>query len=200
MLIIPTSLRTAIILELGPAADWMNSAVFIFLAACAYLCWEMLISLLTGEKPESSRWRWLASAGMSLLAAVVLTSLMFGPVTFNAGQANWVSTSWGGVFGQASLLAFAICTLVTLTLRAQDAVRVGRSGHLTYPAWWSLGLLFMMAYGLLLALNEVLSPGSVLQDAARAVGFGLAVCGVGSVVGVFVIRRMRSGRVSSDRH
>lgn len=199
MLIVPTSADTAIVL--GMDAGWMlmetvmNAAAFVLLAAFAYCCWEMLISLSGKDRPKRSRWAWLAVTGVLFISATIGVGLIVGPVTFNAGQADWVSTSWGYVIGQYSLLAFEVCALVLLMLRILDAIRAGRTGHVSYALWRLPVLLVMMAYGLVLALDELQIYGFALQNTVYVTSFVLAVVGVGSLIATAAIGRMRANGV-----
>lgn len=193
MLIVPTSLDTAIVFEIRQPLVWVILA-YTSLTIGAFCLWEMLASLLTGTKPRVSRWLWLTAAAVFLLAAVLSSSVMFGPVTFNADRPDWVSTSWGVVFGEAFRAVFAICAMVLLALRAVDTVRASRSGQRLHPAWRLLGLCVMVAYGILLALNEAMLLVPALENAAMAAGFVLATSGIGSLLALAVIQRMRMGR------
>lgn len=195
MLIVPTSLDTAILL--GMDSGWMpvwsavDAATFIFLAAYAYCGWEMLISLLGKSRPRRSRWAWLAVTGVLLISAIIVSDLVVGPVTFNAGQADWISTSWGSVIGQYCVLAFDLCALVLLVMRVVDAIRIGRTGRLPYSVWRLLAFLVTMAYGFLLVLHELQVYGLTLEYAVLVIGFGLTVLAVGSLAAAAVISRMR---------
>lgn len=195
MLIIPTSLDTAIMFELRYPLIW-STVAYTCLTIGAYCLWEMLASLLTGTKPRSSRWLWLAAAVVFLFAGALSSSIMFGPVTFNADRGDWVSTSWGWVLGGALMAAFAVCVVVILVLRAADVVRSSRSGQRLHLAWRLLGLCVMAAYGILLAVNDTMLFGPVLENAAMAGGFVLAVSGIGSLIALAVIQRMRTIRNS----
>lgn len=191
MLIIPTSLDTAIVLELTQPLVWLAIA-YTALAVGAYCLWEMTASSLSGWRPPRSHRIWLASAAALLIAAGVSSSLMFGSVTFNADGADWISTSWGGVLGGAFMGMFTVCVLVLLSLRLVNAVRSGRSGRRLHPLWWLFGLGVMVAYGLLLAWSAQMPYGSAVEDTARVLSFALAISGIGSLLAIAVIRRIRS--------
>lgn len=198
MLIIPTSLDTAIAFELRPPVFWA-AVTSVCLTIGVYCLWEMLISVLLGAKPRTSRWLWLAASGVLLAVSAVSSGVMFGPVTFNADRADWVSTSWGVVFGGAFIAAFSVCAVVLLALRAADAVRLSGSGQRSHLAWRLLGLSASAAYGILLAPNEQMVLNSALQDVSMIAGLVLAVVGIGGLLALTAIKQMRSAGGDTER-
>lgn len=198
MLIIPTSLDSAVVFELKQPLVWTVIA-YTSLAVAAYCLWEMVASLLLGRSPRLSRWIWLVSAGSVLTATAVLSSAMFGPVTFNADTAQWVSTSWGVVLGGAGMVVFTIFAFVLLVLRTVDAVAASRSGRRSHSLWWLVGLCLMIAYGFLLGLNEQLPYGSQTETAALAATIALVIAGTGSLAAIAAIQRLRRRLLACSR-
>lgn len=195
MLIIPTSLDTAVLLEIGQPLI-LTAPVFVSLVVGAYCLWELLLSRITGRGAPVSRWGWLIAAGVLLGAAVGSSATMFGEVTFNADGPDWVSTTWGGVLGVFFMAAYCVCVLIVVVLRGTDAARADRSARLRGVMLWLIGLCVALAYGILLAVNADMPYGSALGTPVRASGFVLTMGGIGSLLAAAAIRRMRPGRAS----
>lgn len=193
-MVVPTSPDTAIILGMSAGSmavqPAMDVAAFILLMVFVYSCWEMLVSWLGGDGPQKPHWVWLAVTGSLLVASVVLDRLMSWDATFNAGTANWITTTWGSVIGQYLLLAFEVCALVLLVLRTVEAISACQAGRFLYAVWRLFALLLTMGCGVVLGLSS-LSLTSDLRGLALIIAFSLAVLGVGSLAAVAVIGRMR---------
>lgn len=194
MLIIPTSLSTGILLQIEQPFAWLaiTAVGYSGVTLGAYSLWEMLMSALVGRKPRSSRLKWLGGATLLLAMAMLGSGLMFGPVTFNADSANWVSTTWGSVLSAWCMAAFVLCVAVLVVLRAIDALNERRLMAMPYFAWWAGGAFVCVAYGLLLTWNGELVGGGATETAVMVGALGLTASGLGSLLAVAVIRALRA--------
>jgi len=110
MLILPTSMDTAMILEMPPLAMVYFSALL-----CGVFClWEMLMSVLLGRPPSVSRWVWLGVSALLLASGALLFEPWLGPVTFNSGE---MTTAWSFVLSAWCMALFVPCVLITLVIR-----------------------------------------------------------------------------------
>lgn len=201
MLIVPTSLDTALVfqLEYPLVLGALGSASFM---AAAYCLSEMLTSAALGNRPRTSRWLWLGGAGALVMSAMASSALLLDSVTFNADGTGWVSTSWGYLLGGYLMAGAGACSMVVAVLRAIDAVETGRNRSRRHMIGWVFGLCTAVTFGLLLALggDGAYEPGT---DAILLVaGLALAIIGVGSPAAAAALRLMRlrqSVTVPSER-
>lgn len=191
MLTIPTSLDTAIFVEIGQPLVW-SAILWSALICGVYLLWEMLIAAFSGRKPRASRTLWLIAAALLIGSSILGSELISGPVTFNADSTEWMATTWGGVLSAWGMVMFVPCALVLLVLRTKDSLAVGPVWRVPYVVWWVLGLTVAIAYGSLLALNEQLVGGAAMNTVLMSGGFVLTIVCISSLIAVPAIRTLRA--------
>jgi hypothetical protein len=198
MLIIPTSANTALVVQPPPGIETvLNFASYALLLGGAYCLWEMLLSVLLGRRPASSRWVWLGTAIGLLAIAVISGQSGFGPASFNGGE---FTTAWGFIVEEWLIRAFGLSVIVLLGLRLTDSVRARPRGRHPVVGWWLLGMGAAISSGLLLGwmAGEGNTAAWQLSMGAELFAGTLAVAAVGTLLAVAAARRWRGARTAEQ--
>ena len=193
MLVFPTSGTTAIILEqpMGSPLWVLFGYLAVALAfAVVYCAWEMLLSLLVGHRPSRGRWAVLFVAMALFAAGVLIEAFLTVDVVFNGDLATY----WGFALSPWFFVAFIPCGMVLVAFRICDVRRRAAVAHVPAVAWWCAGCAVVSAYGVA-ALWTGGRP-AVPESSVIALGLGLAVAGVGSLVIAAILRWLRRGSVA----
>lgn len=186
MLVLPTSVTSAIILEqpLGSPFwvifGYVTVALF---AACGYCAWEMLLASLSGRAPSRTRWVVLLISAALFGAGILVDAYVTAPVVFN----EKLETTWGFALSPWFFVLFIPFAAVLVVLRLIDAVKVSAFGRIPGVVWWSVGLILVMAY----AIGALWSGGrsADMDRYATAGGIALAIAALGSLIAGAVLRR-----------
>ena len=188
MLIIPTSATTAIILEQpNGSVLWVLLGYLAVAAifAAAYCGWEMVLSAASGHAPVSSRWLLLAGSAALLATGFALENLLLVDATFN----GVLETYWGFVLSPWLFLAFIPCAVTLVAMRMADARTAKPVARVPALAWWCVGCLLVVAYGVALLWTE--GRSATMDLLVMVAGFALVIAAVGSLASVLAIRWRR---------
>jgi len=179
MLVLPTSATTAIIFEQSqgsPAWVLFGYLTISLLFACGYCVWQMVLSLLGGQRPALSRWVLLGATVTLFAAGVAAEALLLAEVTFNGK----LETYWGFALSPWFFVAFIPCALALILVRAWDAGRANPAGRGRAVVLWCLGCLLVSACGAVALWAG--GRSSAVETGATALGWVLAIAAVATLL------------------